>query len=208
MNGTLVMLHGMTGTSNKMIPLASKLVPDGWEILCPEAIIPHPTRGGFAWWIRDEFNDPSGPLKPLNEDSMKQANDSVTRVIESIPEGPLIVGGFSKGGAIASMMMERSIQDRIIGLVLIGTKTINPDGLTSAVSKIWPRPVAWMHGEKDHLVPISAGEEHLKIFEESMWQVTKIRHQKGHMVDISRMDELIQAIQLMTQDININTKKT
>ena len=57
MDGTLVMLHGMTGTSNKMIPLANKLVPDGWDILCPEAIIPHPTRGGFAWWLRDEFND-------------------------------------------------------------------------------------------------------------------------------------------------------
>ena len=198
MNGTLVMLHGMTGTSNKMIPLANKLVPDGWDILCPEAIIPHPTRGGFAWWLRDEFNDPSGPLNPLDKESLKQAKESVTRVIKEIPEGPLIVGGFSQGGAIASMMLEHSIQDRIVGLVLIGTKTINPDGLISAVSKIWPRPVAWMHGEKDHLVPIAVGEEHLKIFEDQLWPVTKIKHHKGHMVDISKMEELVRAIQLMT----------
>ena len=148
MQGTLVMLHGMTGTSDKMLPLANKLVPDGWGILCPEAIIPHPTRGGFAWWLRDEFNDHSGPSNPLDEKSMKQAKDSVKRVIKEMPEGPLIVGGFSQGGAIASMMLEHSIQDRIVGLVLIGTKTINPDGLISAVSKIWPRPVTWMHGEK------------------------------------------------------------
>ena len=198
MQGTLVMLHGMTGTSDKMLPLASKLVPDGWEILCPEAIIPHPTRGGFAWWLRDEFNDPSGPSNPLDEKSMKQAKDSVKRVIKEIPEGPLIVGGFSQGGAIASMMLEHSIQDRIIGLVLIGTKTINPDGLISAVSKIWPRPVAWMHGEKDHLVPISVGEEHLKIFEDGLWPVTKIKHHKGHMVDIGKIDELARTIQSMT----------
>ena len=198
MQGTLVMLHGMTGTSNKMLPLASKLVPDGWGILCPEAIVPHPTRGGFAWWLRDEFNDPSGPSNPLDEKSMKQAKDSVKRVIKEMPEGPLIVGGFSQGGAIASMMLEHSIQDRIVGLVLIGTKTINPDGLISAISKIWPRPVAWMHGEKDHLVPITVGEEHLKIFEDGLWSVTKIKHHKGHMVDISKMDKLARTIQSMT----------
>ena len=119
-------------------------------------------------------------------------------MIKEIPEGPLIVGGFSQGGAIASMMLEHSIQDRIVGLVLIGTKTINPDGLISAVSKIWPRPIAWMHGEKDHLVPISVGEEHLKIFEDQSWPVTKIKHHKGHMVDISKMEELVRAIQLLT----------
>ena len=198
MKGTLVMLHGMTGTSNKMLPLANKLVPSNWEIFCPEAIIPHPTRGGFAWWLRDEFNDPSGPLNPLDEKSMEQARDSVTRVIEEIPEGPLIIGGFSQGGAIASLMLERSIQDRIVGLVLIGTKTINPDGLISAVSKIWPRPVVWMHGEKDHLVPISVGEEHVRIFEDAFWPVTRIKHHKGHMVDISKIDELVQAIRSMT----------
>jgi len=198
MKGTLVMLHGMTGTSNKMLPLANKLVPSNWEIFCPEAIIPHPTRGGFAWWLRDEFNDPSGPLNPLDEKSMEQARDSVTRVIEEIPEGPLIIGGFSQGGAIASLMLERSIQDRIVGLILIGTKTINPDGLISAVSKIWPRPVVWMHGEKDHLVPISVGEEHVRIFEDAFWPVTRIKHHKGHMVDISKIDELVQAIRSMT----------
>ena len=197
MKGTLVMLHGMTGTSNKMLPLANKLVPSNWKIFCPEAIIPHPTRGGFAWWLRDEFNDPSGPLNPLDEKSMEQARDSVTRVIEEIPEGPLIIGGFSQGGAIASLMLERSIQDRIVGLILIGTKTINPDGLISAVSKIWPRPVVWMHGEKDHLVPISVGEEHVRIFEDAFWPVTRIKHHKGHMVDISKMDELVQAIRSM-----------
>ena len=197
MKGTLVMLHGMTGTSNKMLPLANKLVPSNWEIFCPEAIIPHPTRGGFAWWLRDEFNDPSGPLNPLDEKSMEQARDSVTRVIEEIPEGPLIIGGFSQGGAIASLMLERSIQDRIVGLILIGTKTINPDGLISAVSKIWPRPVVWMHGEKDHLVPISVGEEHVRIFEDAFWPVTRIKHHKGHMVDISKIDELVQAIRSM-----------
>ena len=65
--GTLIMMHGMTGTSEKMMPLARQLVPKGWNVLCPEAIIPHPTRGGFAWWLRSD-----DPTLPLNEKSLQQ----------------------------------------------------------------------------------------------------------------------------------------
>ena len=54
---------------------------------------------------------------------------------------------------------------------------------------------AW---RKDHLVPFSVGEEHLKIFEDGLWPITKIKHHKGHMVDISKMDELARSIQSMT----------
>ena len=46
--GTLIMMHGMTGTSEKMEELARGLTPDGWSTLCPQAKIRHPTRGGFA----------------------------------------------------------------------------------------------------------------------------------------------------------------
>ena len=55
MSGTFVMMHGMTGTSEKMMPLARQLVPKGWNVLCPEAIIPHPTRGGFAWLAKGQM---------------------------------------------------------------------------------------------------------------------------------------------------------
>ena len=51
-SGTLVMLHGMTGTTEKMQPLAKRLAPHGWNVLCPQAIIEHPTRvdllGGYV----------------------------------------------------------------------------------------------------------------------------------------------------------------
>ena len=95
----------MTGTSEKMMPLARQLVPKGWNVLCPEAIIPHPTRGGFAWWLRSD-----DPTLPLNEKSLQQVHESVLRVITEIPEGPVIVGGFSQGAAIASAMLEYDIQ--------------------------------------------------------------------------------------------------
>ena len=46
------------------------------------------------------------------------------RVIEEIPEGPVIIGGFSQGGAIASALLETNLQERIVGLILIGTKSV------------------------------------------------------------------------------------
>ena len=188
MSGTLVMLHGMSGTSEKMMPLANQLVPNDWEVYCPQATISHPNLGGYAWWIKEEDG--------INyDDYALQAYESLTKLIEELPEGPLIVGGFSQGGAMASMMMERNIQDRILGLVLIGTMSINTSGLEDAMSNIWQRPVVWMHGEKDKIIPISVAEKHIKVFEKGGWKVIKLRHQKGHMVDISQLDKLKTSIQ-------------
>ena len=139
-SGTLVMLHGMTGTSEKMQPLAKSLAPIGWDVLCPQAEIEHPTRGGYAWWLRAE-----DPTLPLNKESQKQVEDSMQRVIREIPNGPVIIGGFSQGGAIASALLETDLHERIIGLVLIGTKTVRPDSLIESLPFLKPREVVWMH---------------------------------------------------------------
>lgn len=191
-HGTLVMLHGMTGTSAKMQPLAERLLPSGWEALCPQGEIPHPTRGGFAWWLRAE--DPS---LPLNTDSQRQVEESMQRVIGELPDGPLIVGGFSQGGAIASALLETDLSERIVGLVLLGTKTVRPESLAQRLPFLSPRPVVWMHGERDHLVSMEDGVEHAEIFEAADWPVLRLTHEKGHMVNLNQYDELKAAIQRM-----------
>ena len=40
------------------------------------------------------------PTLPLDSE-FKQVEDSMQRVIREIPNGPVIIGGFSQGGAIA-----------------------------------------------------------------------------------------------------------
>jgi len=192
MSGTFVMMHGMTGTSKKMESLAEKLAPTGWKVLCPEGRIPHPTRGGFAWWLRTE-----NPTEPLGVEALEEVKNSVLGVISEIPEGPIIIGGFSQGAAIASAMLEYDIQSRIKGLVLLGTKTVRPNELRNILPFLKPRKVAWMHGSRDHLVPIEQGIEHVEIFEEAGWEVTKLEHKKGHMVNLEQFDKLKMAIQSM-----------
>lgn len=186
------MMHGMTGTSAKMEPLAKQLVPDGWDIFCPEAKIPHPTRGGFAWWLRSE-----DPTEPLGPNALLEVKNSVLDVISEIPDGPIIVGGFSQGAAIASAMLEYDIQSRIKGLVLLGTKTVRPEELRETLPFLKPRKVVWMHGSRDHLVPMEQGIEHIEIFEQADWEVTKLEHEKGHMVNLNQLNELKSTIQSM-----------
>ena len=195
-SGTLVMLHGMTGTSEKMQPLAESLAPNGWNVICPQAEIEHPTRGGFAWWLRAE-----DPTLPLDSESQKQVEDSMRRVIREIPNGPVIIGGFSQGGAIASALLETDLHERIFGLVLIGTKTVRPDFLTESLPFLKPREVVWMHGIKDHLVPLEVAIEHAEIYESAGWPVTRLEHEKGHMVNLNQLDELKNSIQRMADSI-------
>jgi len=197
MSGTFVMMHGMTGTSAKMLPLARQLVPEWWDIICPEAKIPHPTRGGYAWWLRSD-----NPTEPLDDESLSQVNESISRVISEIPDGPIIIGGFSQGAAIASAMLEYDIQTRIVGLVLLGTKTVRPDKLREILPFMKARKVVWMHGSRDHLVPLEQGIKHIEIFEEADWEVTKLQHEKGHMVNLNQLYELKQEIQNMANSIH------
>ena len=195
-SGTLVMLHGMTGTSEKMQPLAESLAPNGWNVICPQAEIEHPTRGGFAWWLRAE-----DPTLPLDSESQKQVEDSMRRVIREIPNGPVIIGGFSQGGAIASALLETDLHERIVGLVLIGTKSVRPDFLRESLPFLKPREVVWMHGRKDHLVPLEVAKEHAEIYESAGWPVTRLEHEKGHMVNLNQLDELKNSIQRMADSI-------
>lgn len=125
---------------------------------------------------------------------------SMKSLEQSLPEGKLIVGGFSQGGAIASAMLETSIEDRIVGLVLLATMTVRGEQLRKILGSIRPRSVVWMHGERDHIVNIDDGVKLASIFEDAGWDVVHLRHGKGHMVDLSQKDSLVDAIRRMSED--------
>ena len=80
---------------------------------------------------------------------------------------------------------------------MLGTKTVRPDELRDILTFLKPRKVVWMHGSRDHLVPIEQGIEHIENFEQADWEVTKLQHTKGHMVNLYQINELKSAIQSM-----------
>ena len=186
----LVKHHGMTGTPAKMRPLAESLVPHDWDVVCPEGTYLHP-RTGRAWWVREEVIGTATPADQILV-SMKSLE-------QNLPDGKLILGGFSQGGAIASAMLETSIEERIVGLVLLATMTVREEQLRKILRSIRPRSVVWMHGERDHIVNIDEGVKLASIFEDAGWNVVRLRHGKGHMVDLSQKDSLTDAIRMMAE---------
>ena len=59
-----------------------------------------------------------------------------------------------------------------------------------------------MHGESDHIVPMWQADQTVEIFEEAGWDVTVLRHHKGHMVNLSQKQELVDWIQRTAEIAN------
>ncbi len=172
-----------------MRPLASRLCPEGWQLLLPEAKLSHPERG-FAWWLRD-----ATPAEPLDAQSLSQVAESTRGIVDEIiglnPES-VIVGGFSQGAAMALELLKSEIEPMIRGLILFGGKAASDSTLsglsrTSAGEQIPVRPVLWMHGRRDYIVPFVQAEQTLTAFRDASWPVTALPHEKGHMVDFSQI---------------------
>ena len=187
--GTLVMLHGLTGTAEMIRPLGESLCPNGWDLLLPEGPLIHPKRGR-GWWIRD-----APPEVPLDESTFAQIGESLSSLEPQIPEGPLIVGGFSQGSALAQELLSTNCGSQIHGVIVIGGKSARPSILGTALRNLPSRRLLSMHGESDHLVPLSQGDETVDIFREANWDITLLRHQKGHMVNLAQQQELVDWVQ-------------
>jgi predicted esterase len=183
------MLHGLTGTPEMIRPLAESLCPSGWNILLPEGPFIHSERGR-GWWIRD-----APPETPLDESSFIQIEQSLSQLELAMPDGPLIVGGFSQGTALAQELLTTKHGEQIHGVLVIAGKSARPDTLRSTLSELPTRRLLSMHGKSDHLVPLSQGDETVEIFREANWDVTVLRHHKGHMVNLAQQKELAEWVQ-------------
>ena len=194
--GTLVMLHGLTGTADMIRPLGETLCPKGWDLLLPEGPHLHPKRGR-GWWIRD-----APPETPLDRNTLSQVDESLASLLTQIPSGPLIVGGFSQGSALAQELLTTDFAKEIYGVMVIGGKSVRPMDLRLSLAEGNPKRFISMHGESDHIVPMWQADQTVEIFEEAGWDVTVLRHHKGHMVNISQQQELIDWVQMTAQIVN------
>ena len=181
------MMHGMTGDASMMRPFAEKILPDGWTLLVPEARFAHPTRGR-TWWRYEDFDADVTRRMSLSRKELMDVDSSLSQleklIAEEAPMGPLVVGGFSQGGAMAQELLQLPVADRIQGVVCMGTRLVRPMELRLRLSELEPKRLFWMHGEKDVRVPIEDGWAIAHLFESEGWAVELIEHPKGHMIPI------------------------
>ncbi|WP_438994961.1 alpha/beta hydrolase [Poseidonia sp.] len=190
---TLIMMHGMTGDASMMRPFAEKILPLGWTLLVPQARYKHPARG-FTWWRYENFDADVTRRMNLSRKELIDVDASLSQLEHLIgaeaPLGPLVVGGFSQGGAMAQELLHLPIADRIQGIVCIGTRLVRPMELRIRLSELDSKRLFWMHGEKDVRVPIEDGWAVAHQFESADWAVELIEHKKGHMIPIEHHDAL------------------
>lgn len=179
------MMHGMTGDASMMRPFAEKILPDGWTLLVPEARFPHPNRG-YTWWRYEDFESDVTRRMSLSRKELMDVDSSLSQleklIAEEAPLGPLVVGGFSQGGAMAQELLQLPIADRIQGVVCMATRLVRPMELRLRLSELENKRLFWMHGEKDLRVPIEDGWAIAHLFESTGWAVELIEHPKGHMI--------------------------
>ena len=176
---TLVMMHGMTGTAEMMRPFAEKILPEGWDLLVPQAEFSHPKRG-FTWWRYEGGDNPGRRI--LSAKELSDVDTSLLKLSNMLPDDQLVLGGFSQGGAMAQELLQFNLN--ILGIVAIATRVVRPLELRDRLTQISVGKLLWMHGESDHRVSLEAGLEIPELFLESGWDVTKIQHHKGHMIPI------------------------
>ena len=181
------MMHGMTRDASMMRPFAEKILPDGWTLLVPEARFAHPTRGR-TWWRYEDFEADVTRRMSLSRKELMDVDSSLSQleklIAEEAPMGPLVVGGFSQGGAMAQELLQLPVADRIQGVVCMGTRLVRPMELRLRLSELEPKRLFWMHGEKDVRVPIEDGWAIAHLFESAGWAVELIEHPKGHMIPV------------------------
>ena len=187
------MMHGMTGNASMMRPFAEKILPEGWTLLVPEARFNHPKRG-FTWWRYDDFDADVTRRMSLSRTELMDVDSSLSQleklIAEEAPLGPLVVGGFSQGGAMAQELLQLPVADRIQGVVCMGTRLVRPMELRLRLTELEAKRMFWMHGEKDLRVPIEDGWAIAHLFESAGWAVELIEHPKGHMIPIEHHQAL------------------
>ncbi len=187
------MMHGMTGDASMMRPFAEKVLPKGWTLLVPEARFPHPHRGR-TWWRYEDENADVTRRRTLSRRELMDVDASLSQleqlIAEQAPLGPLVVGGFSQGGAMAQELLHLPVADRIVGVVCMGTRLVRPMELRMRLTELETKRLFWMHGERDLRVPIEDGWAIAHLFESAGWAVELIEHPKGHMIPLEHHEAL------------------
>ena len=199
---TLIMMHGMTGDASMMRPFAEKILPEGWTLIVPEARYSHPRRGRTWWRYEDEDADATRRMT-LSRRELIDVDSSLSQleqlIAEHAPLGPLVVGGFSQGGAMAQEMLQLPLADRIVGIVAISTRLVREMELRLRLSELRTKHLFWMHGERDLRVSIQDGWAVAHVFESAGWAMELIEHPKGHMIPMEHHAALKEWLTALSQ---------
>jgi phospholipase/carboxylesterase len=196
----VVLMHGFGAMGDDLVPLASMMrVPREVRFVFPEA--PHvlpPSMGGYGrmWWPIDverleRAMQTGAPRDMRSEDppGLVEARERVATMLDelrrvfAVPEGGLVLGGFSQGSMLACDLSLRTDVD-VGGLVVLSGTMLVEDEWKAGMARRSGLPVFQSHGSHDMLLPFGIAEEMSRAFAAADMPTTWVPFRGGH--DIPR----------------------
>ena len=179
----LILLHGLGADGHDFVDIIPELSPShNIKALLPHAPVQPLTLAGgepiSSWY--DIIT--TGTPRIINQDQLAQSRERIHQLIlqdESYGKVPLIMAGFSQGGALALECFLHLPLD-FAGCLAMSTYLINPPQ-QAANHRNGKRPLLIQHGIQDPVVPYTLGENAAETLAdlgfEVDWQSYPMQHQ-------------------------------
>lgn len=189
---TLVLLHGYGSSAERWAPFTGTIRwPAGGRFVFPQGpertVPPDGPVDGRAWWRIDLASHiPRGKSIPdLSNDRPPELKTAASLVVDvltdrsSVPRGPLVLGGFSQGGIVASEVAFRS-RVRLSALILLSPTLVDEPSWEYHFRERRRMPVFIAHGRADTVFPFEVSDRYRQKLEAAGIPVTWCPFEGGH----------------------------
>lgn len=202
----VVLMHGFGASGDDLVGLADMLrVPKSTRFVFPEA--PHalpPAMGGYGrmWWpidmerlARAMAGGPSRDMRSEDPAGLCASREllletlAVLRAEWRVPEGGLVLGGFSQGSMLACDVVLRT-DTAVDALVVLSGTMLAEDEWREGMTKRAGLPVFQSHGTVDTLLPFDLAKELSTAFEQHDMPTRWVPFRGGHEIPMPVLAEL------------------
>ena len=187
--GSVVWLHGLGADGWDFVPIVPDLRRDDLTFVFPHAPIrPVTLNSGFpmrAWYDITDLGRLESQASELDGllDSVERIE---ARILDLHKDGlPVVLIGFSQGGAVASVIAQRGVID-VCAVAMLSSYA----PMVADPSQVSGLPMLHMHGSADPMVPLQAGllghEHHVGLGAAAEWRT----YPMGHNVCPELVDDL------------------
>jgi phospholipase/carboxylesterase len=183
-----LLVHGRAGTSEVMWAFRRSL-PEGLNILAPQAFLPDPV-GGFSWWDVSDFRGAES-ARVTTREAIALARERLVSFLDAalsfygLKPRTILALGFSQGAGLLSTVIQHE-PERFVGVGLLAGFVIKEK--TEKVGQGTPVPSIFIgHGELDDVVPLATAKEGQSFLETQGFSTEFHSDPVGHKIGTSAM---------------------
>lgn len=193
----LIVMHGFGANERDLAPLVPML-PNEFAAACIRAPLPIPQMpGGFAWFpITD---NPGMPATEIADEAVAAVSSWLTEATEGVTAGPVVLLGFSQGGAMVTHLLRHFPSRFAAGVVLSGFTVPGEVDTDEELRGVRP-PVFFGYDPMDPIVP-GAAFARTREFGADHFQLTSKAYPIGHSINEAELGDVAAFLQGLLGDL-------